>query len=147
MAFETLSMNLNLSAFASGLIFGLGLVISQMTNPGKVLAFLDVAGSWDPTLAFVMASALLTLGILQRLIRKRPEQIQDTDLQTCVSPKARIDAKLITGSVLFGIGWGLAGFCPGPAIVSLTSGLAGSYVFSGAMFIGFFLFSWLHRNR
>ena len=140
-------MNLNLSSFISGLIFGLGLVIAQMTNPVKVLAFLDVAGSWDPTLAFVMVGALLTLGILQRLIRKRPEQIQDTDLQTCVSPKARIDAKLITGSALFGIGWGLAGFCPGPAIVSLTSGLAGSYVFVGAMFIGFFLFNWLHRGR
>ena len=140
-------MNSNLSSFASGLIFGLGLVIAQMTNPVKVLAFLDVAGSWDPTLAFVMAGALLTLGISQYLIRKRPGQIQDTDLQAYVSPKARIDAKLITGSAIFGIGWGLSGFCPGPAIVSLTSGLAGSYVFAGAMFIGFFLFNRLHRGR
>ena len=140
-------MNLNLSAFASGLIFGLGLVISQMTNPGKVLAFLDVAGNWDPTLAFVMAGALLTVSILQFLIRKRPEQIQDTDRQACVSPKARIDTKLIAGSAIFGMGWGLSGFCPGPAIVSLTSGLAGSYVFVGAMFIGFFLFNRLHRSR
>jgi uncharacterized protein len=147
MAFEVSSMNLNLSSFASGLIFGLGLVISQMTNPIKVLAFLDVAGSWDPTLAFVMAGALLTLGTLQYLIRKRPEQIQDTDLQACVNPKARIDAKLITGSAIFGIGWGLAGFCPGPAIVSLTSGLSGGYVFVGAMFIGFFLFKVVHRSR
>ncbi len=140
-------MNSNLSSFASGLVFGLGLVISQMTNPVKVLAFLDVAGSWDPALALVMVGALLTLGLLQRLIRKRPEQIQDTDLQAYVSPKQRIDAKLITGSAIFGIGWGLAGFCPGPAIVSLTSGLAGSYVFVGAMFIGFFLFNRLHRGR
>jgi uncharacterized membrane protein YedE/YeeE len=147
MSFEASSMTLNLSSFISGLIFGLGLVISQMINPSKVLAFLDVAGSWDPTLAFVMIGALLTLGILQHLIRKTPEQIQDTDLQTRVSPKARIDAKLITGSAIFGIGWGLAGFCPGPAIVSLTSGLAGSYVFVGAMFIGFFLFNRLHRGR
>jgi uncharacterized protein len=147
MSFKDLSMNLNLSAFASGLIFGLGLVISQMTNPGKVLAFLDVAGSWDLTLAFVMVGALLTLGILQCLIRKRPEQIQDTDMQDYVSPKARIDAKLITGSAIFGIGWGLSGFCPGPAIVSLTSGLAGSYVFVGAMFMGFMLFNRRHRGR
>jgi uncharacterized protein len=147
MAFEELSMNSNLTSFASGLIFGLGLVISQMINPVKVLAFLDVAGSWDPTLAFVMAGALLTLGILQRVIRKRPEQIQDTDLQACVSPKARIDAKLITGSAIFGVGWGLSGLCPGPALISLTSGLAGSYVFAGAMFIGFFLFNCLHRSR
>ena len=80
-------MNSNLSSFASGLIFGLGLVISQMTNPVRVLAFLDVAGAWDPTLALVMVGALLTLGILQRLIRKRPELIQDTDLQTCINPK------------------------------------------------------------
>ena len=140
-------MNSNLSSFASGLIFGLGLVISQMTNPVRVLAFLDVAGAWDPTLALVMVGALLTLGILQRLIRKRPEQIQDTDLQTCINPKSRIDAKLITGSAIFGIGWGLSGFCPGPALISLTSGLAGSYVFAGAMFIGFFLFNVLHRGR
>ena len=139
-------MNSNLSSFANGLVFGLGLVIAQMTNPVKVLAFLDVAGSWDPALALVMVGALLTLGILQRLIRKRPEQIQDSDLQACVSPKAGIDAKLITGSAIFGIGWGLSGFCPGPAIISLTAGLTGSYVFVGAMFIGFFLFNWLHRG-
>ncbi len=140
-------MNSNVSTFASGLIFGLGLVISQMTDPVKVMAFLDVAGNWDPTLALVMVGALLTLGILQRLIRKRPEQIQDTDLQACVSPKAGIDAKLITGSAIFGIGWGLSGLCPGPAIVSLTSGLAGGYVFVGTMFMGFFLFNWFHRSR
>ena len=140
-------MNLNLSSFASGLIFGLGLVISQMTNPVRVLAFLDVAGNWDPTLAFVMIGALSTLGILQWFIQKSPEKIQDTDLQVSVNPKARIDAKLIFGSVIFGIGWGLSGFCPGPALISLTSGLAGGYVFVGAMFIGFFLFNVLHRDR
>ena len=84
---------------------------------------------------------------MQRFIGKRPEQVQDMDRQEGVSPKTGIDVKLITGSAIFGVGWGLSGFCPGPAIVSLTSGLAGSYVFSGAMFIGFYLFSWLHRNR
>ena len=140
-------MYLYLSTFVSGLIFGLGLVIAQMTNPVKVQAFLDVAGTWDPSLALVMAGALLTLGVLQRLIRKRSEQIQDTDRQALVTPKAGIDAKLIAGSAIFGIGWGLSGFCPGPAITGLTSGLAGSYVFIGAMFTGFFLFSWLHRGR
>jgi len=140
-------MNLNFSTFASGLIFGLGLVISQMTNPVKVLAFLDVAGNWDPALALVMVGALLTLGILQRIFRKRAGQIQDTDLQASISLKTGIDAKLITGSAIFGIGWGLSGFCPGPAIISLTSGLAGSYAFVGAMFIGFFLFNRLHRGR
>jgi uncharacterized protein len=140
-------MNLNLSSFVSGLIFGLGLVISQMTNPVKVQAFLDVAGHWDPALAFVMIGALSTLGILQWLIQKSPEQIQDTDLQVSVNPKAGIDAKLIFGSILFGIGWGLSGLCPGPALVSLTSGLVGGYIFTVAMFIGFFLFNVLHRDR
>ena len=140
-------MNLNLSSFASGLIFGLGLVISQMTNPVWVLAFLDVAGNWDPTLAFVMIGALSTLGILQGLIQKSPEKIQDTDLQVSVNPKAGIDAKLIIGSVIFGIGWGLSGLCPGPALITLTSGLAGGYLFVAAMFIGFFLFNVMHRDR
>jgi len=140
-------MNINFSAFISGLIFGIGLVIAQMTNPGKVLAFLDVAGNWDPSLALVMAAALVTLGFLQRLIHKPAEQVQDSDLQTCVTPKAKIDEKLIIGSAVFGIGWGLSGFCPGPALISLTSGLAGSYVFVGAMFIGFFVFNFLHRGR
>lgn len=140
-------MNLNLSAFISGLMFGFGLVLAQMTNPEKVLGFLDVAGNWDPSLALVMVGALLTLGTLQRLIRKPSEQIQDTDLQTCVNPKAKIDAKLITGSAIFGIGWGLSGFCPGPALVSLTAGLTGAYVFVGAMFIGFLLFNSVHRGR
>jgi uncharacterized protein len=147
MVFKVSTIKSNFSSFACGLIFGLGLVIAQMTNPGKVKAFLDVAGAWDPTLAFVMVGALLTLSILQYLIRKPPEQVRDSDLQACVTSKARIDAKLITGSAIFGIGWGLAGFCPGPAIVGLTSGLAGSYVFAGAMLIGFFLFNWLHHER
>lgn len=147
MVFKVSAIKSNFSSFACGLIFGLGLVIAQMTNPAKVKAFLDVAGAWDPTLAFVMIGALVTLSILQYLIRKPPEQIQDSDQQACVSPKARIDAKLITGSAIFGIGWGLAGFCPGPAIVGLTSGLAGSYVFAGAMFIGFFLFNFMHHDR
>jgi hypothetical protein len=147
MAFKASLMNLNFSTFISGLIFGLGLVIAQMTNPVKVLAFLDVAGRWDPTLALVMVGALLTLGILQWLMRKRLGQIQDTDRQDLISPKSQIDAKLLIGSAVFGIGWGLSGLCPGPALVSLTSGLAGGYVFVGAMFTGFLVFNWLHRDR
>ena len=140
-------MNSSFSTFISGLLFGLGLVMAQMTNPVKVLGFLDVAGNWDPTLALVMVGALLTLGILQWFMRKRLKQIQDTDRDLLVSPKAKIDVKLIAGSAVFGIGWGLSGICPGPALVSLTSGLAGSYVFAGAMFIGFFVFKRLHPDR
>ncbi len=140
-------MNLKFSAFASGLIFGIGLVLAQMTNPAKVLAFLDVAGDWDPTLAFVMAGALLSLGLLQVVIKKSPAQIQDADTQKGVHQQAKVDGKLLSGSAIFGIGWGLSGFCPGPALVSLTSGIEGSYVFVGAMFIGFWLFNRIHSGR
>lgn len=140
-------MNLKLSAFASGMIFGIGLVLAQMTNPARVLAFLDVAGNWDPTLAFVMAGALLTLGLLQYILKKIPNQVQDADSQKVVRPQAKVDGKLLAGSAIFGIGWGFSGFCPGPALVSLTSGVAGSYVFVGAMFIGFWLFNRIHSGR
>ncbi|MEQ1620848.1 MAG: DUF6691 family protein [Methylococcales bacterium] len=140
-------MNLKFSAFASGLIFGIGLVLAQMTNPAKVLAFLDVAGDWDPTLAFVMVGALLSLGLLQVVIKKSPAQIQDADTQKGVHQQAKIDGKLLAGSAMFGIGWGFSGFCPGPALVSLTSGIEGSYVFVGAMFIGFWLFNRIHSGR
>lgn len=137
-------MNKNISAFIFGLIFGLGLIVAQMTNPAKVLAFLDVAGAWDPSLALVMASALLVLGVSQRLIRI--SQVQQQDEPVCNTSKAGIDAQLIAGAAIFGIGWGLSGICPGPAIVDLSSGLAGSYVFVGAMFAGFVLFKLLHRR-
>ena len=137
----------NISAFIFGLIFGLGLIIAQMTNPGKVLAFLDVAGDWDPSLALVMASALLILGVSQRVIRPAAAPVQEQDQPACDNPKSGIDASLIGGAAIFGVGWGLSGICPGPAIVGLTTGLPGSYVFAGAMFGGFFLFKYLHRGR
>lgn len=136
-------------AFVFGLIFGLGLIVAQMTNPGKVLAFLDVAGTWDPSLALVMASALLVLGLSQRFIRQstEPESDDEQQLSACDAPKAGGDARLIAGAAIFGIGWGLSGICPGPAIVGLTTGLPGSYVFAGAMFAGFALFRLIHRGR
>ncbi len=139
-------MNLNLSAFASGLTFGLGLIVSQMINPVKVLSFLDVTGNWDPSLALVMAGALLTLGLLQWLIKKSARYRLATN-KTKRTLSKEIDAKLITGATLFGIGWGLSGLCPGPALMGLTSGLSGSYVFVAAMFIGFLLFNILHRKH
>jgi len=139
-------MNLNISAFASGLTFGLGLIVSQMINPVKVLSFLDVTGNWDPSLALVMVGALLTLGLLQWLIKKSAKHKPSTN-KTKPALSKKIDAKLITGATLFGIGWGLSGLCPGPALIGLTSGLSGSYVFVGAMFIGFLLFNLLHRKH
>ncbi|MFZ2450260.1 MAG: DUF6691 family protein [Methylovulum miyakonense] len=140
-------MSKQIAAFIFGLIFGLGLIIAQMTNPAKVLAFLDVSGAWDPGLALVMASALLTLGLLQRFIPGLSEESATQQSQaSCGTPKPGVDSKLIVGAAIFGIGWGLSGICPGPALVGLTSGLSGSYVFIGAMFAGFVLFYGLHRE-
>jgi uncharacterized membrane protein YedE/YeeE len=145
--FERNFMAKILYAFLFGLIFGLGLIVAQMTNPEKVLAFLDVAGDWDPSLALVMASALLVLGVSQRLVRTADQEELEPDLPPCDISKAAINGQLLIGSAIFGIGWGLSGICPGPAIVGLSSGLPGSYVFAGAMFAGFVLFKLLHRGR
>ena len=140
-------MTLNISACASGFIFGLGLILGQMINPVKVLAFLDVAGQWDPTLALVMAGALITYSFLRQIINLYRKKNANNEPKGSIIPKAKIDAKLIIGSALFGIGWGLSGLCPGPALLGLTSGLLGSYVFVVTLFIGFFVFNVLHRQR
>jgi uncharacterized membrane protein YedE/YeeE len=140
-------MKLNISACASGFIFGLGLILGQMINPVKVLAFLDVAGQWDPTLALVMAGALITYSFLRQIINLYRKKNANNEPKGSIIPKAKIDAKLIIGSALFGIGWGLSGLCPGPALLGLTSGLLGSYVFVVTLFIGFFVFNVLHRQR
>jgi uncharacterized membrane protein YedE/YeeE len=140
-------MKLNISACASGFIFGLGLILGQMINPVKVLAFLDVAGQWDPTLALVMAGALITYSFLRQIINLYQKKNANNEPKASIIPKAKIDAKLIIGSALFGIGWGLSGLCPGPALLGLTSGLLGSYVFVVTLFIGFFVFNILHRQR
>ncbi|MGZ5077745.1 MAG: DUF6691 family protein [Methylobacter sp.] len=130
------------SALFCGLLFGLGLVVSQMVNPGKVLGFLDVAGSWDPSLLLVMASALATLRLANLLIFRRSRPILEQDFHLPTS--AHIDSRLLTGSALFGIGWGLSGLCPGPAISGLVFGVNGIYIFTGAMFIGMWLFHIQH---
>ena len=140
-------MKLNISACASGFIFGMGLIIGQMINPVKVLAFLDVAGQWDPTLALVMVGALITYSFLRQIINLYRKKNANNEPKGSIIPKAKIDAKLIIGSALFGIGWGLSGLCPGPALLGLTSGLLGSYVFVVTLFIGFFVFNVLHRQR
>ena len=132
-------------AFLAGLIFGLGLIIAQMTNPTKVLAFLDVAGDWDPSLALVMSSALLILGASQRWLLKSAESPAEDG--QCGATQTGLDARLIGGAAIFGIGWGLSGICPGPALVDLSSGLTGGLVFTGAMFGGFWLFYALHGRR
>lgn len=123
-------------ALISGLIMSMGLIISGMINPKKVIGFLDVFGNFDPTLAFVMAGALCVTAIGYRLIGcSKPLLCECFDLPK----KNRIDATLIMGSVLFGMGWGLAGFCPGPAIVGVGLGLFKAIIFVAAMLVGMFL--------
>ena len=132
------------SAFLSGLVFGLGLIVAQMTNPAKVLSFLDVAGKWDPSLAFVMIGALVTLSVLQYFIKNSAQNKSDK-LSKVMAVNSKIDVKLVMGSSIFGIGWGLAGLCPGPALVGITSGLSGVLVFVIAMFAGFIVFKLIHQ--
>ena len=109
-------MRRELAAFAGGGLFGAGLLISQMTNPSKVIGFLDVFGHWDPSLALVMASALLVTFIGYRIVLGKSAPILDTEFHL---PQSKdIDGKLIGGAALFGIGWGLSGLCPGPALAS-----------------------------
>lgn len=134
-----------LSALFCGTLFGLGLTLAQMTNPEKVLGFLDVAGHWDPSLALVMAGALTTLALIQRLARRRPAPILASSFNE--PKKAPIDVRLLTGAALFGIGWGLSGICPGPAIAALSYGRVEIYVFTAAMFAGMGLFQRLHRPK
>lgn len=131
----------NLVAGLLGLLFGFGLIIANMTNPSKVLAFLDVSGEWDPSLAIVMASALITLAAIQRLMDLSPET-----QTSCDGVKQGIDRKLLLGSAIFGIGWGLSGICPGPALVGVSSGLPAVLVFIGAMLVGFVIFNRFHQR-
>jgi uncharacterized protein len=128
-----------LSAFAAGLVFGVGLILSGMTDPGKVIGFLDVAGLWDPSLAFVMAGALLVGFFAFRLAGRRATSFLGGAMQL---PRTRdIDNRLVAGSALFGIGWGLAGFCPGPALVSFGSGQEKAAIFVAAMLGGMLIYT------
>ncbi len=130
------------AGFLTGLIFGLGLCLSQMTDPAVVQGFLDIAGAWDPTLAFVMASGVAVTFIGYRFVlRGRPLWAARFQLPTAIA----IDGALIAGAALFGVGWGLAGYCPGPAIASLASGRLPVVVFVMAMLAGMVLVRWLRR--
>ena len=126
-----------LFAFAAGLVFGAGLILSGMTDPGKVIGFLDVAGNWDPSLAFVMGGAILVGFFAFRSAGRRGRTFLGGALHL---PNRRdIDARLVGGSVVFGIGWGLAGFCPGPALVAFGAGYDEAAVFVLAMLGGMLL--------
>lgn len=122
------------SAFLAGIMFGLGIAISGMANPAKVLNFFDIAGTWDPSLVFVMFSAMLTAMVGYKLVFARSRPVFEAEF---VVPKSRIiDMQLIGGSALFGIGWGISGFCPGGAIPALGTGRPEAFVFVAAMLAG-----------
>ena len=123
-----------IAAFAVGLLFGLGLVVAQMTNPAKIIAFLDVAGNWDPSLAVVMAAALAVSFIGYRLVLGRPKPVLADAFQ--IPTKTLIDRPLIVGAAVFGAGWAMAGLCPGPGFSSLASGGLLSLGFVAAMAAG-----------
>ncbi len=132
-------------AFLSGLLFSCGLILSGMSDPAKVLAFLDLAGAWDPSLAFVMLGAILVAAPAFALARKRGRSF---DQQPINLPTTRnIDTRLIGGSLLFGIGWGIAGICPGPALVLVGLGNAKGILFALSMLAGMLVFEYLERRK
>ena len=132
-----------LAAFAAGLVFGIGLILSGMTDPGKVIGFLDVAGRWDPSLAFVMAGAILVGFFAFRLAGRRGRSFAGGAMQ--LPTRRDIDARLVAGSAVFGIGWGLAGFCPGPALVALGAGIDQAALFVAAMLAGMVIYDAAER--
>lgn len=135
---------LALTSLLAGLVFGLGLIISGMANPAKVLGFLDLFGRWDPSLALVMAGAIAVGSAAFFLAGQRAESLLGAPMKL---PTARdIDRRLVIGSLLFGMGWGVAGFCPGPALVALGMGEIKAVVFVGAMLAGMALFELLQAQ-
>lgn len=132
------------AALLAGVIFGLGLAISGMINPAKVQGFLDLAGAWDPTLAFVMGGALVTTVVGYRIVLRRPAPLLGGSF--ALPTDRAIDRSLVLGALGFGIGWGLAGFCPGPAIASLAFLRPGSFIFLAAMAAGMWFHDRLDRK-
>ncbi|MEQ1559818.1 MAG: DUF6691 family protein [Methyloglobulus sp.] len=122
-------------ALLSGILFGIGLALSQMTNPGKVLNFLDIAGNWDPSLIFVMLGALAVTFIFFRVILKRPAPLFDSKFY--LSTKKDIDKPLIIGATIFGAGWGISGYCPGPSIAGLGLGNFEAVIMVVFIYLGF----------
>ena len=128
-----------LIAFLCGLLFGAGLIVSQMSNPAKVLGFLDITGQWDPSLALVMVGAVAVFAIAYRLALRRHAPMFD---ERFLAPETTtLDKPLIIGAALFGVGWGAAGFCPGPALVSSGFGEPRVWAFVAAMIAGMVLFN------
>lgn len=137
-------MKHSLLASVSGLLFGVGLLVAGMTRPSKVVGFLDVTGDWDPSLGFVMMGAIAVHFVAYRLVPRLPSPWLGGTFS--IPTRADVDGRLIAGAALFGLGWGLGGFCPGPAIVTLATGGTDVLVFVGGMLGGMALFQLLDRT-
>lgn len=127
-----------MAALLAGILFGVGLTISQMINPQKVLAFLDLAGAWDPSLALVMVGALAVAGGTYPWIAARDKPVLAEEFQ--VPQRRDVDPRLVSGALIFGVGWGLVGYCPGPALASLSVGHPRAWVFVAAMLAGMLIY-------
>lgn len=132
-------------ALLVGLLFGVGLIISGMTDPGKVIGFLDLAGNWDPSLGFVMGGAILVGLVAFRFASGRTRSLLGDVMRLPTS--SQIDRRLVLGGLAFGAGWGLAGYCPGPALASLAGGSAKPWLFVAAMLAGMAIFALLERRK
>ncbi|MBZ2167987.1 YeeE/YedE family protein [Marinobacter sp. F4216] len=138
-------MKQTLAALIAGLVFGIGLIVSGMANPEKVLGFLDLAGLWDPSLAFVMGGAIIVGLVAFSVARRRT--LSFLGLKMNIPQSNQIDKRLVFGSLVFGIGWGIAGFCPGPGLVALGAGEGKAAVFVASMIGGMILFDLLERRK
>jgi hypothetical protein len=138
-------MAVTIAAFAVGLLFGAGLAVSHMMDPAFVLGFLDIAGDWNPTLLFTMAGAVLAAAPGYALRHRRSHPVLGGIFQ--VPTRRDIDARLVAGALTFGIGWGLAGLCPGPALAGLSTGESAFFVFVAAMLAGMAVFEVIDRYR
>jgi uncharacterized membrane protein YedE/YeeE len=133
------------TSLLAGLVFGLGLILSGMANPAKVIGFLDLAGAWDPSLAFVMGGAIAVGSVAFAVARKRTASFMGAKMM--LPTVRKIDRRLVIGSTLFGIGWGIAGFCPGPGLVSIGMGATKGLAFVVAMLLGMGVFELVERRK
>ena len=138
-------MKYSFASLFAGLVFGMGLIVSGMANPEKVLGFLDIAGLWDPSLAFVMGGAIIVGLVSLAVARKRTLSFLGFNMKLPINN--RIEKRMVIGSMMFGIGWGIAGFCPGPGLVALGAGEIKGAVFVASMVAGMVLFELFERNR
>ena len=134
-----------ITAFGAGLLFGVGLLIAGMANPAKIIAFLDIAGRWDPSLGLVMLGAIAVGTIGFTIAKGRTHSVLGAPMQ--LPTARRIDRRLVVGSLAFGIGWGLSGFCPGPALLATAAGYGKALAFVIAMVIGMTVFTVIERHR